>query len=48
MQAAHPDVAIYWYDAGHGFNTSDRVSYNADASKLARGRSLEFLKKRLS
>jgi carboxymethylenebutenolidase len=45
---AHPDVPIFWYDAGHGFNTSDRASYNADAAKLARQRSLEFLRKNLT
>lgn len=48
VQAAHPDVPIYWYDAGHGFNTSDRASYNPDAAKLARQRSLDFLKKNLT
>ena len=48
VQAAHPDVSIFCYDAGHGFNTSDRASYNADAAKLARQRSLEFLKKNLT
>jgi carboxymethylenebutenolidase len=47
VKAAHPDVVVHWYDAGHGFNTSDRASYNADAAKLARERSLEFLKKNL-
>lgn len=48
IQAAHPDVAIFWYDAGHGFNTSDRASFNADASRVARQRSLDFLRKNLS
>ena len=48
VQAAHPDVVVYWYDAGHGFNTSDRTSYNPDAAKLARQRSLDFLKKNLT
>lgn len=48
VAAAHPEVPIYWYDAGHGFNTSDRASYNAEAAKLARERSLEFLKKHLT
>lgn len=48
LQAAHPGISIYWYDAGHGFNTSDRSSYNPDAAKLARRRSLEFLKKNLT
>jgi carboxymethylenebutenolidase len=47
VAAAHPEVAIFWYDAGHGFNCNDRASYNADASKLARERSLEFLKQHL-
>jgi len=40
-------VEIYWYDAGHGFNCDARASYNAEAAKLARERSLEFLKKHL-
>ena len=48
VQAAHPEVSIHWYDAGHGFNCNDRVSYNAEAAKLARERSLEFLKKHLA
>jgi carboxymethylenebutenolidase len=49
VAAAHPEVLIYWYEgAGHGFNTSDRASYNAEAAKLARERSLEFLKKHLT
>ncbi len=44
----HPDIPIFWYDAGHGFNCDDRASYNAEAAKLARQRSLEFLKKHLT
>jgi carboxymethylenebutenolidase len=44
VASAHPEVPIFWYDAGHGFNCGDRASYNADAAKLARERSLEFLK----
>jgi carboxymethylenebutenolidase len=48
VQAAHPEVAIFWYDAGHGFNCNDRSSYSAEAAKLARERSLEFLKKHLA
>jgi carboxymethylenebutenolidase len=47
VAAAHPEIPIFWYDAGHGFNCNDRGSYNADASKLARDRSLSFLKKHL-
>lgn len=45
VQAAHPEVQIFWYDADHGFDCNDRASYNPVAAKLARERSLEFLKK---
>jgi carboxymethylenebutenolidase len=48
VQAAHPDVEIHWYDAGHGFNCDARASYNPHAAQLARERSLGFLKKHLS
>ena len=47
VHAAHPEVEIYWYDAGHGFNCDARSSYNAAAAKEARQRSLAFLKKNL-
>ena len=47
VRAAHPEVAIFWYDAGHGFNCNDRASYSAEASKLARERSLAFLRQHL-
>lgn len=45
VQSAHPDVEIYWYDAGHGFNCDARSSDNAAAASEARERSLAFLKK---
>jgi carboxymethylenebutenolidase len=44
VKSAHPEVEIYWYDAGHGFNCDARGSYNAAAANLARARSLAFLK----
>jgi len=47
VHAAHPDVEIYWYDAGHAFNCDARASYNATAAKEARQRSLAFLKNHL-
>jgi len=47
VHSAHPEVEIYWYDAGHGFNCDARSSYNAAASKEARERSLAFLRKHL-
>lgn len=49
VHAAHPEVPIFWYEgAGHGFNCNDRATYNPEASKLARERSLEFLKQHLT
>jgi carboxymethylenebutenolidase len=45
VHAAHPEVEIYWYDAGHAFNATPRASYNPEAARLARERSLAFLKK---
>jgi carboxymethylenebutenolidase len=41
----HGDVTIYVYpEADHGFNCDARGSYNPEAAKLARERSLAFLK----
>jgi len=49
VAAAHPEVQIFWYaDAEHGFNCDMRASYNPEAAKLARERSLEFLKTNLA
>jgi carboxymethylenebutenolidase len=48
IHAAHPEVHIYWYDAGHGFNRDVDVSYNKEAALLARERSLSFLKRHLA
>ena len=45
---AHPEVTAHFYaGAGHGFNCDHRGSYNAEASKMARGRTLEFFRKHL-
>lgn len=46
VRAAHPDVEIFVYEgAGHAFNRDvDPTHYNAAAAKLARERSLAFLK----
>lgn len=49
VQAAHPEVQIFWYDAGHAFNRDpDPSSYDAPSASLARERSLDFLKKHLA
>jgi carboxymethylenebutenolidase len=48
IEAAHAEIPIYRYDAGHGFNCDARSAYDAPSAKLARERSLEFLKKSLA
>jgi carboxymethylenebutenolidase len=49
VSEAHPEVEIFVYEgAGHGFNCDARSSYNPEAAKLARSRSLEFLKKHIA
>jgi carboxymethylenebutenolidase len=48
VQALHPDVQVFWYDADHGFNCDQRGSHNPEAAKLARERSLAFLKQNLA
>ena len=48
VTGAHPEVEVFWYDAGHAFNCEPRPSYDAEAAKVARERSLAFLKKHLA
>jgi len=49
VQALHPEVKIFWYDdAEHAFNRDVGASYNPEAAKLARQRSVEFLKTNLT
>jgi len=48
IYAAHPEVEIHWYDAGHGFNCDARSSYNKEAADEARVRSVAFLRKYLT
>lgn len=48
IQHRHPDVPIFVYDAGHGFNCDMRADYEPQSAKLAKERTLEFLKKHLA
>jgi carboxymethylenebutenolidase len=45
--AAHQGVQIHIYAADHGFNCDQRGSYDAAAAKLARGRTLAFLREHI-
>jgi carboxymethylenebutenolidase len=47
VHAAHPEVEICWYDAGHAFNNDTRASYNAEAAKEAMARTLAFFNRHL-
>ena len=45
VRAAHPTgVEVHVYPAGHGFNCDERASFDADSARLARERSVAFLR----
>jgi carboxymethylenebutenolidase len=48
FKKAHPEVEVHVYPCGHGFNCDQRGSYNAEAAKLARERTLAFFAKHLA
>ncbi|CAN5696765.1 dienelactone hydrolase family protein [soil metagenome] len=48
FKKAHPDVEVHVYACGHGFNCEQRGSYNAEAAKLAKDRTLAFFAKHLA
>ena len=47
IQAAHPELPLFTYDADHGFNCDERDAYNADAADLAQERTLAFFRANL-
>src|SRR5262249_3321583 len=47
IRAAHPEIPMHIYPAGHGFNCDARGSYDAASATLARTRTMEFLAKHL-
>jgi carboxymethylenebutenolidase len=47
LQAIHPELPVHIYPAGHGFNCDQRASYHAESARLARERTLAFLRKHL-
>jgi carboxymethylenebutenolidase len=42
IKAAYPQGIYYLYSAEHGFNCTDRASFEPASAKLAFGRSLDF------
>ncbi len=47
VRAAHPDLPLHIYPAGHGFSCDARGSYDPESAGLALERSLEFLNQNL-
>jgi carboxymethylenebutenolidase len=47
IEQAHPELPVFLYDAGHGFNCDQRKDYAPQAASLARQRTLEFFRKHL-
>lgn len=45
FEAAHLDLPVYVYDAGHGFNCDERASYDAPSAALARTRTLDLFRR---
>lgn len=45
IRKAHPEVAVYVYNADHGFNSDRRNNYDKDAAELALKRTLELFEK---
>lgn len=42
-----PDIPLYRYPAGHGFNCESRSDYHEDSAKLARSRTLDFIRQHI-
>ena len=45
VRSAHSTQTCHIYPAGHGFNCDQRGSFHAESAKLARTRTLEFLRR---
>ncbi len=48
IREAHPAIPMHIYPAGHGFNCDERASYHEPSARLARQRTLEFLRKHMT
>lgn len=43
IRAAHPDMSIFVYSAGHGFSCDERASFEPKSHQLALERTLKFI-----
>lgn len=47
LKAAHPELPVHTYPAGHGFNCEQRGSFEPTSAEIARERTLAFLTEKL-
>ena len=47
VREAQPTVPMHIYPAGHGFNCEARASYHEPSARLARERTIEFLRRNI-
>jgi len=47
LAAAHPSAQVFLYPADHGFNCDQRGAFDAPAARLARERTLAFLRQNI-
>ena len=47
IRAARPEVPVHIYPAGHGFNCDERASYDESSARLARRRTIDFLRQHM-
>ncbi|HEY9568819.1 MAG TPA: dienelactone hydrolase family protein [Thalassobaculum sp.] len=47
VRAAHPELPVHVYPAGHGFNCDHRASFEPKSAEIARERTLAFFSKHL-
>ncbi len=48
IRAQHPEVEVFTYPAGHGFNCDQRADFDEASAELAKKRSLAFLAQHLA
>jgi carboxymethylenebutenolidase len=44
IRGVHPTIPMHIYPAGHGFNCDERASYHEPSARLARQRTVDFLR----
>jgi carboxymethylenebutenolidase len=44
IAAGHPNLEVFVYEAGHGFNCDERGSYDAESAALAKARTLALFR----